>query len=144
PTLYPSVYFERTREEYYHLLQSVRATGDWEAWIRYFVTGLKAQSENMLALVQTISSVQNDIRGRIREVRRQASLIRVIEAFFMSPVQRAQDVADHAQLSFATAQSAIVTLQGLGLLREISGRQRGRVYACTPLLNALFDLENRL
>lgn len=41
PLLYLSLYFKQHRQQYYDLLQSVRLTGDWEAWLRFFLTGVE-------------------------------------------------------------------------------------------------------
>lgn len=139
PLLYPSVYFERTREQYYSKLQALRETGCWEDWIRYFVEGLLDSAEQTLTLVQAIQAIQIELRKKVREIRRQASLERVLEAFCEMPTMKAQDVANRAAVSFATAQSAIRELEKEGILREITGNKRSRIYACAPIMKVLFS-----
>lgn len=138
PLLYPSVYFEKTRDEYYTRLQTLRETADWEGWIKYFVEGLKYSAGLTISMVEAIHKVQRELRGRFREVRRQASLGRVLEAFCERPVMSVQAVSDMARVSFVTAQSAIKELEEEGILREMTGQKRSRLYSCTPILDVLF------
>lgn len=138
PLLYPSVYFERTRDQYYDELQSLRLTGDWEKWIQYFVTGLHEQAQHTLSLVGSIQTLQQFLRERVASVRRHASMARVLDAYLQQPVLTPRDASRLSGLSFATAQSAIDGLTSLDILREVSGRRRGRIYVCKPLMDTLF------
>lgn len=138
PLLYPSVYFERTRDHYYEELQRVREEGSWEDWIRYFVEGLHEQAQRTLDLVASIQEVQQALRAQVAGVRRHASMSRVLDAFMIDPVRTTRSAASFAGLSFATASSAIDGLIDLGVLREVTGKQRGRVYACKPVLDTVF------
>ncbi|MBV6458372.1 MAG: hypothetical protein HONBIEJF_01499 [Fimbriimonadaceae bacterium] len=138
PLLYPSVYFERTRDQYYEELQRLRETGDWEAWIGYFVEGLREQAQHTLDLVAAIRAVQASLRAKAAGVRRHASMLRVLEAFMQNPVLSTRDAAIAAGLSFATAQSAIDGLGALGIVREVTGKRRGRIYICRPLVDTIF------
>ncbi len=138
PLIYPSVYFERTRDQYYEELQAVRLTGNWERWIQYFVTGLFEQANHTMELVTAIQHLQQSLRAQVREVRRQASTAKVLDAFLAEPALTANSVSRLTGLSFATAQSAISQLEELGILVEASGRKRGRTYFCRPLLTTLF------
>lgn len=138
PLLYPSAYFERTRDQYYEELQSLRIDGDWEKWIRYFVAGLHEQAQHTLSLVGSIRTLQQSLRERVASVRRHASMARVLDAYLQHPVLTARDVSRVSGLSFATAQSAIDGLASLDILREVSGKRRGRIYVCKPLMETLF------
>ncbi len=138
PMLYPSAYFERTRDQYYLELQALRDTGRWEAWIRYFVEGLREQAQHTLDLVASIQSVQNELRQRISGIRRHASMARVLDEFLAEPVLTTTTVSKKSGLSFGTSQKAVGDLAAIGILREFTGKMRGRVYVCQPLMDTLF------
>lgn len=138
PMIYPSVYFEETRSDYYALLQSTRQTADWNAWIAYFVLGLKTAAERTLQLVETVRRVQMDIHARPRDVRRKASVDHVIDVFLEFPIRSIQDLADGARISFGTAQRAAEELEQEGLLTAVKGKRNKRVYQCQPIIDAIF------
>jgi Fic family protein len=138
PLLYPSAYFERTRDQYYDELQRLRRDGEWERWIIYFVEGLRQQAHRTLELVDAIRAVLDSLRALVASVRRHASMARVLDAFMVSPVLTAVEASESAGLSMMTTYASIRSLGELGILSEITGRRRGRAYICKPLMETLF------
>lgn len=141
PLIYPSVYFERNRDEYYGLLQNVRERGMWNEWNEFFVRGIKAQCVETIAFTQRILQLREDLRRAIGDVRRRASLSAVIDAFFHDPTLSIQEIQERANISSPhTVRSALEDLENRGMAYEITGRQRGKVYACIPILDAIFGV----
>jgi Fic family protein len=139
PLIYPSVYFERTRDEYYQRLQDVRELGAWNEWIEYFVLGIKEQCEETISFTQAILDLRKQLHREIPNVRRRASMVAVLEAFFEHPVLTPKQISDEAKMSLGTVRTALAALEHLEIAREITGRRKGRVYACEPLLDAIFE-----
>lgn len=139
PLIYPSVYFERTRDEYYQRLQDVRERGAWYEWIEYFVRGIEEQCEETISFTQTILDLQKQLRREIPNVRRRASLVAALEAFFEYPVLTPKQISDQAKMSVGAARTALGELEQLDIAREITGKKKGRIYACEPLLEAIFE-----
>ncbi len=139
PLIHPSVYFERTRDEYYQQLQNVREQGMWNEWIEYFVRGIKEQCEETISFTQAILDLLTQLRREIPNVRRRASMVAALEAFFEYPVLTPKQISDQAKMSVGAARTALNELERLEIAREITGRKKGRIYACEPLLDAIFE-----
>jgi Fic family protein len=139
PLIHPSVFFERTRNEYYQRLQDVRERGAWNAWIEYFVGGIKEQCSETISFTQRILDLLKRLRREMPNVRRRASLVAALEAFFEYPVLTPKQVSDQAKMSVGAARTALSELEQLEIAREITGRRKGRAYECVPLLDAIFD-----
>lgn len=139
PLIYPSAYFERNRDAYYGLLQNVRKEGVWNQWIGFFVQGIKEQCFDTIKLTQRILQLREELHLAIGDVRRRASLSAVLDAFFYDPTLSIQEIQSRANISsYHTVRSALADLEDQGMVYEITGRQRGRVYACIPVLDVVF------
>ena len=99
---------------------------------------MKTVAQRTLRLVDTINRVQQEIRARPRDVRRKASVDRVIDVFFEFPVRTIQDLADAAHICFGTAQRAAEELEREGLLTSVKGKRNKRAYQCQPIIDAIF------
>lgn len=139
PLIYPSVYFERNRDQYYRLLQEVREKGAWNEWIEFFVRGVQQQCFETIKFTQSILQLREELHQAIGNVRRRASLLAVLDAFFHDPTLSVQKIEDQANIAYHTARSALDDLEQRGMVREITGKRRGRVYACIPVLEAIFS-----
>ncbi len=138
PLIYLSVFFERNRDQYYALLQSVRQDGDWEKWIEFFVRGVQQQCQETITLTQSILSLREELQQSIGNVGRRASIMAVLDAFFYDPALSIAEVQAHVNVAYNTARSALQELEDLGIVYEITGRQRDKVYACAPILKIIF------
>jgi Fic family protein len=129
PLLYLSLYFKSNRNRYYELLQKVRAEGVWEEWIEFFleataVTATQA-AETALQLVQLFTAD----RMRIQSLGRAASsALRVHEYMQKKPLMDIPKAAEALGLSAPTVALALKQLVELGVAKEITGRQRRRIY----------------
>lgn len=138
PLIYPSVYFERTRADYYGALQGVRDRGAWSAWIEYFVEGVQAQCEETIELTQTILKLQRRLHTEVAHVRRRHSVDAVVGAFFEDPVLTAKDISERATMSIGAVRTALGDLHEMGIVEEITGKRRDRIYSCEPLFDVIF------
>lgn len=138
PLVYPSVYFERTRQEYYQRLQDVREKSAWNEWIEYFAKGIQYSCSDTLAFTQVILQLRKELQERISSVRKRASLGEVMNVFFYDPIRTMPEIGEQTHLAPNTIQSALNALKEMGFVYEVSHRQRNRVYACAPILDAIY------
>lgn len=139
PMLYLSLYFKAHRQRYYELLNEVRRTGNWESWLDFFADAVIASAKQAVATAQDLlAQVQKDrelIRSRGAAV---GSALAVHAALAKRPVATSAWLAGEAEIAPATANRALRTLEGLGIVRETTGRKRHRLYAyreCLEILN---------
>lgn len=129
PLLYLSLYFKQHREDYYRLLDEVRRTGDWEAWLAFFLDGVREIAEGAVTTARRLSDLFAADRERIVPLgRRAGSMLRVFDALKARPVGSLKEAARASGLSFPTAATAMESLVALGIVRELTGRRRNRLF----------------
>ena len=138
PLLYLSLYFKHNRSAYYALLDHVRETGDWESWLEFFLEGVADTAEGAVATAQRLMALfdQNELHIQ-REIRAPASALRVHQALKEHPVISLAEVRDRTGLSFNASSAGMKSLQDLGIARELTGRQRNRVYGYDTYIQIL-------
>jgi Fic family protein len=138
PLLYLSLYFKQNRTTYYELLDRVRREGDWEAWLTFFLEGIKVTAEGAVATVQRLSAMFQADRVRIEGVgRRAGSALRVHEALKARPIQSMSAIREATGLSFPAVTSAVDCLVDLEIARELTGKRRNRLFVYDRYLAVL-------
>jgi Fic family protein len=147
PILYLSLYFKANRRAYYELLDRVRATGDWEAWLDFFLAGVKGTAEQAVTAARRILGVLDRDRRKIESLGRpSASVLRVFQHAQTHPILSIGDAAAKTGISFPTVASAVAHMQRLGVLREITRKRRKRLFvydAYLAILNEGTELPSR-
>lgn len=130
PLLYLSLYFKQHRQRYYELLDMVRRTGDWEAWLVFFLDGVAQTAAGAVSTAHQLQSLFQEDEARIRRQGRSAgSALRVHQALRGRPIGSVREAAAHANLSRPAAANAMRTLESAGIVRELTGRKRNRLFA---------------
>jgi Fic family protein len=138
PLLYLSLYLKKNRPRYYELLQHVRETGDWETWIDFFLTGVDETARQAADTVARLLQLFQADRTRIYDLGRAAgSAPRVHEFMQKQPVVTSARLVTELNLSKPTANAALGQLLKLGIVAEITGQPRHRVYAYQAYLRIL-------
>lgn len=139
PLLYLSLYLKQHRATYYELLNDVRRTGDWEAWISFFLEGVHQVSEHAITTAGRLSRMFQEDRDRLarKAGRRAGSAIRVHDALKERPILSLRAACARTHLAYGTAASAMDTLVEYGIARELTGKRRNRLFAYDGYLAAL-------
>jgi Fic family protein len=137
PLLYLSHFFKLHRAEYYDRLQAVRVDGDWEGWLRFFLRGVVETAREAAATAERIFELRERDRALVIE-HAGANGLKLLSALFDLPVVNVTSVAELLDVTFPTANRLVARFQELGLLVEVTGQRRSRVFRYQPYL-ALFD-----
>lgn len=137
PLLYLSAYFESNRRDYYDLLLAVSQRAAWEDWMLYFLEGIKQQSLDAVDRISRMQALRTQYQAQFQTRRAPARLLRVIDLLFAQPVLTARQVESALEINFPSAQRLIDQLVQAGLLREITGGRRNRVYRADEVLKIL-------
>jgi len=130
PLLYLSLFFKQHRAEYYRLLDSVREEGDWEAWLGFFLEGVHTTATGAVESAKRLLALFRGDAERVQALGRSAAnALRVFDALRRRPLVTLPDLAEHTGVSFPTVARAMQRLEKLGIVREITGRKRERVFA---------------
>ena len=138
PLLYLSLYFKRNRSTYYQLLNDIRHTGDWEAWLGFFLKGVRDVAEEAFATARCVSETIRDDRARIGVLgRRAGSALRVHQSLVKRPIGGIPHIARRTGLSAPTVAAVLRHLEELDIAREVTGRQRGKIFTYERYLAVL-------
>jgi Fic family protein len=138
PLLYLSLYFKTHRERYYELLQRVRTHGDWEAWLEFFLEGVLQTSEQAVAAARRIMDLFKADRARIEALGRPAvTAERVHRLLCEKIIVSISTITRALRVTKPTAAAAIGHLQRLGIVREMTGRKRRKLYVYQHYLTIL-------
>ncbi len=140
PLLYLSLYFKQHREEYYRLLDLVRLEGNWEAWLDFFLEGVEQTAQNAVDTAQRLVGLFEADRRKIQErVKRAGTALHVFDALCDRPIITLKEVVRRTGLTFATAAKGMGILEELGIVREITGKKRNRIFAYDRYLTILSE-----
>lgn len=129
PLLYLSLYFKANRPDYYRLLQEVRENGSWETWLEFFLEGVRETADEAVATARSISNLLDGDLQKIRASGKPAgSLQQIFDLLKKNPYLTAAAAIEKTGLTPPTVQTALASLEEIGILREITGKKRDRVY----------------
>lgn len=129
PSLYLSLFFKANRTTYYEKLQNVRTSGDWEAWLDFFLEGVAVTASNAVDTARRMNEVYQKDREKLLSAGKATSgIMRTHECLFGRISANAARVAEITELSAPTINTALKTLEAFGIVKETTGKQRGKRY----------------
>jgi len=129
PLLYLSLYFKRHRQRYYELLDRVRRKGDWEEWLEFFADAVRTTAMGAVDTARQLGALFKADRERIQSLGREAgSALQVHEAMQARPLANVASLQRVTRRSPPTILKALDVLSKLGIVREVTGRRRNRVF----------------
>jgi Fic family protein len=140
PLLYSSLGFKRHRQEYYRQLDAVRMSGDWEGWTSFFLECVRESADDGVSTAQRLFSLVGVDRRKVSE--HKAATVTSVRLFEHLPEHPMVTLAKARELVGATKPTtgkAIDALNQAGILKEITGRKRDRIYAYRSYLDVLAE-----
>ena len=138
PFFYFSLYLKENRSDYYDALQRVRTHGDWEGWIRFYLVGVDAVARQAADTTLALRELFQVDQQRVMTLGRAAvSAMRVYEVLKERIVVSIPRVAQETGLTWPTVNDALRRLLQLGIVREVTGRNRARAYVYQRQLDLL-------
>jgi Fic family protein len=137
PLLNLSAYIERYRQEYYDHLLAVSQQGAWDIWLRFFLRGVSEQARDGLVRMERLQAIRMKYQLIADEDRNPERMSAVMDFLFSRPILSVRQVADGLDIPFKTAQDYIEKLVQAGVLREITGYARNRIFQSDEILKAV-------
>ena len=134
PLLYLSVFIEAHRQDYYDLLQRVRTDGDWLSWLRWFLRGVEVTARDAAARAEKLIAMREKYRGRLAH---KATATRLLDKLFINPYVSLRRARQALDCTSPTALKAISEIEQQGILREVTGSRRNRLYVARDILDLL-------
>ncbi|MFZ7126655.1 MAG: Fic family protein [Desulfobacterales bacterium] len=138
PMLYLSLYFKTHRRYYYELLNDVRLTGDWEAWLDFFAEAVIVTATQAVETARQLLDLSNRDRDRIGDLgRAAASALQVHRALMEHPIATSGSLVQKAGITPATVNKALGHLEQLGIVKELTARKRNRLFSYTGYIDIM-------
>jgi len=138
PLLYLSSFIEINRQEYYERLLAVSQKGAWEAWLLFFLEGVHNQAEDASHRISRLENLRSSYRKMFAKDRSRETLKILVDYLIGSPITsitQAQETLNSG--SFNMIQRNIEKLEALGIVREVTGNKRNRIYHAEEILKVL-------
>ncbi|MFA5057896.1 MAG: Fic family protein [Opitutaceae bacterium] len=140
PMLYLSLHLKQQRATYYDLLQRVRTHGEWEEWMAFFLHGIAVSAGQAVETAGRLLQLFQQDREKITGLGRAAgSALQLHDLLQQQPALSVARARAALKLSKPTVHAAFAQLEKLGLLREITGGARNRVFAYKDYLTILSE-----
>lgn len=137
PLLFLSPYFERHRGQYYRRLLAISQEGDWEGWIGFFCEAVTAQARYGIRTARNLTQLRDEFRRSVSQQTSSALAIKAVDLLFEHPYLNAKTVAGRLGMSAPGSRKMLSRLESLGIVRETTGRSRGRVYGADRILDLI-------
>ena len=130
PMLYLSLYFKMHRQYYYEMLNNVRLTGEWEAWLDFFAEAVIVTATEAVETAQQLIDLSNQDRHQIKGLgRAAASTVQVHRALMEHPIATSSSLVEKTGLTPATVNKALSHLEQLGIIGELTAQKRNRLFS---------------
>jgi len=137
PLLTLSAFFERHRDEYYQRLIGVSERGAWKEWLFFFLRGVAEQSGDAMARAKQLQDLQLGWRGQLEDGGAPEWVLGLADLLFEKPLVSAQMVRRRFKVSDPAAVEGLGRLEKMGILREIAGTGRDKLYVATAVVNSM-------
>ncbi len=138
PLLYLSLYLKTNRSTYYDHLQSVRETGDWEGWINFFLNGVIETAGQATQTAQIIIALFNKDLEKIANSGKSTMAILEIYGYLQRhPIANTSKIKEKSKFSLHTILRSLAMLEALGLVKEITGKERHKIFVYKEYLDIL-------
>jgi len=137
PLLYLSAFFDRHRDEYYDLLRAVSERAAWREWVEFFLSGVAEQARDAIGRAKQLQDLHTAWRTQLQEAAVPSWMLGVAGMLFETPLVSGQMVQKRFGVSHPTAMKGFRRLEDMGILREMTGKQRNRLYLATAVVKAV-------
>lgn len=137
PLLYLSAYFERHRTEYYDRLREVSTRGARNEWLAFFLRGVAEQSTDAVVRASQLLDLRDEYHKRLHAARSSALVHKLIDELFVYPAVSVPRAAGILGVTYRSAQMNVLHLVKAGILREVTGRKRNRIFMADGVVHAI-------
>ncbi len=140
PVLYLSLYFKEHRQYYYELLNGVRTSGDWEAWLMFFAEAMAETAAQGVDSINRLAKMAEDDRDKINGFARAApSAVQIHAALLERPIVTANWLSQKTGLTAATVNNTLTRLENAGIVRRLNHGKRNRLFVYGEYMDILND-----
>ncbi len=136
PLLYLSYYLKAHRAEYYDRLTAIRNDGDWEGWLRFFLRGVHEVSNASTSTARLILEMRENHRNLItNKFSNSANGLKLLDHLFEMPMVSVREAEKIMDVAYVTAAGVIGNMEEAGILKEITGQKRNKIFRYEPYID---------
>ena len=136
--MYLSGYLKQHQAEYYRRLSAIRSEGDWEGWVSFFLEGVaEAAADAERGIIDVASLITADRRRLLESSKAGPISYRLFELLPMMPRFSVEHVRQRLETTFPTASAAVKLLEDLGIVAELTGQKKNRIYSYAAYVDLL-------
>jgi Fic family protein len=139
PLLPLSSAIEHRRDEYVDRLLHVSQRGEWTAWIGFFLESVMESAAEALRLIEALDALRQRWHAVLASARSSALLLKLADSLFARPSTTIGEATKLLGVTPASASANISKLEAAGILREVTGRTRDRIYLAPEILRLMSD-----
>lgn len=139
PMLYLSAYLKTHQQEYYDRLMQVRNSGNYEAWVRFFLEGVITVSAQVVSTTKRLQQLERDHTDRLIAANAGQEGIRLLRHLMKQPVVMVKDVEQALAISYSKANTVIAAFEKATILKQISQGRRNRKFAYQDYIDILAE-----
>ena len=139
PALYVSYFLKKNRTEYYDRLDRIRKTGDYEQWLKFFLLALSESAENAIDKIKVLHALIDFHKTIIEKQTTGTAIKKIYDYLLINPIIEIKKTANSLGITFKTVSTCVDCLCKLGILEEVSGKKRYRVFYYESYLSILRD-----
>jgi Fic family protein len=137
PLLYLSAFFETHRLEYYDRLLAISQGGDWKSWLIFFLKGISSQSQDAINRIERLGQLRSAYQNQLRTERAASRLLQTLDVLFERPILNIRQLESALKVPYRTAERYVERLLAIGILREVTGQKRNRIYRADEIVKVL-------
>jgi Fic family protein len=139
PVLRISPFFERRKLQYMDALLGVSQRGDWNTWIRLFLTAVRDQALDSALKARQLFKLRESYRTSVMASSRSNTALEIVDGLFESSVIWPERIKRDLHVTAVTAGRSIDVLVAEGILEEITGKARNRIYIASGIYKILLS-----
>lgn len=139
PMLYLSAYLKTHQQEYYDRLMQVRNSGNYEAWVRFFLEGVVSVSDQVVSTTKRLQQLERDDTDRLLGANAGQEGIQLLRHLMQQPVVMVKDVEKALDISYGKANGLIATFEAQGIIHQVSQGRRNRKFSYTRYIDILAE-----
>lgn len=137
PILDLSSYLEINKDVYMDHLLAVSRRGEWNAWIDFFLDGVTERSKIAIGRCDALLKLWDRYKTDLHKRSRSSGLLKMLDKLFETPAVSAKTIERELKVSNKTAQKMISELETLGVLKEVTGKSRNRIYLASEIMKTI-------
>jgi Fic family protein len=140
PTLYLSDFFERNKGAYYDALTAVRTSNDIEHWLKFFLVGVAETASKSRGTFEKIIELRQRSEQRVLPLGKRAKVAQqLLVQLYSQPIMNTQQIASSVGITYPSASSLAKAFEEIGILKEVTGFKRNRLFVFSEYLNLFED-----